>query len=111
MTELNEFVKEALPIVASYIHYWTTVQHHSTVIKTFFKSFATMKNTSIFLLHGIIWKPDKGSCDPIGGAAKRNADFAVKQQKAVIQDANDSFCMGQKSGFQHRILLYFYCGV
>ena len=57
LTELNEFVKEALPIETSYIHYWT-LQHHSTVIKNFFMSFATMKNTSIFLLHGTIWKPD-----------------------------------------------------
>ena len=41
----------------------------------------------------------KGPCDPIGGVAKRNADMAVKQQKAVIQDANDFFAWAKKCGF------------
>ena len=33
----------------------------------------------------------KGPCDPIGGTAKRKTDFAAKNEKAIIQDAQDFF--------------------
>lgn len=33
----------------------------------------------------------KSACDGVGGTTKRNADNAVKQNKAVIQDANDFY--------------------
>ena len=33
----------------------------------------------------------KGPCDPIGETAKRKADLAVKNEKAIIQDAQDFF--------------------
>ena len=57
-----------------------TLQHHSTVTKNFFMSFVTMKNTSMFLLHGTIEAGyGKGPCDPVGGVAKRNADMAGEQ--------------------------------
>ena len=48
----------------------------------------------------------KGPCDPIGGVAKRNADMAVKQQKAVIQDANDFFAWAKSvdSSIEYRFI-------
>ena len=36
-------------------------------------------------------KRGKGPCDGVGGTTKRNADNAVKQGKALIQDAGDFF--------------------
>ena len=42
----------------------------------------------------------KGPCDGVGGTAKRMADDAVKQQKAVIQDADDFFRWGSQSSTQ-----------
>ena len=39
----------------------------------------------------------KGPCDPIGGIAKRRADLAVKNDKAVIQDAKDFHTWAKKS--------------
>ena len=33
----------------------------------------------------------KGSCDPTGGAAKKNADMTVRHQKAIIQDAEEFY--------------------
>ncbi|WAR08577.1 hypothetical protein MAR_018535 [Mya arenaria] len=39
----------------------------------------------------------KSACDGVGGTAKRNADMAVKQSKAVIQDANDFYAWAKCS--------------
>lgn len=39
----------------------------------------------------------KGPCDGVGGTTKRNADNAIKQGKAVIQDANDFFAWAIQS--------------
>lgn len=33
----------------------------------------------------------KGPRDPIGGTSKRKADLAVKNDKAIIQDAHDFY--------------------
>ncbi|WAR08590.1 hypothetical protein MAR_018548 [Mya arenaria] len=39
----------------------------------------------------------KSAYDGVGGTAKRNADMAVKQSKAVIQDANDFYAWAKCS--------------
>ena len=39
----------------------------------------------------------KSACDGVGGTTKRNADNAVKQNKAVIQDAMDFFAWAYQS--------------
>lgn len=39
----------------------------------------------------------KSACDGVGGTTKRNADMAVKQNKAVIQDASDFFAWATQS--------------
>ena len=61
----------------------------------------------MFLLHGTIEAGyGKGPCDPTGGVAKRNADMAGEQQKAVIQDANDFFGWAKSvdSGIEYRFI-------
>ena len=49
----------------------------------------------------------KGPCDPIGGTAKRKADLAVKNDKAVIQDAMDFFTWAKESQGQSAIEFFF----
>ena len=39
----------------------------------------------------------KGPCDPTGGVAKRNADMAVRHQKAVIQYAKDFYAWAKNA--------------
>ncbi|KAK3089949.1 hypothetical protein FSP39_007894 [Pinctada imbricata] len=49
----------------------------------------------------------KGPCDGIGGTTKRNADNAVKQGKATIQDANDFFawaCSETSSNIKYKFI-------
>jgi hypothetical protein len=39
----------------------------------------------------------KSACDGVGGTTKRNADNAVKQEKAKIEDAMDSYAWAIQS--------------
>ena len=101
LTELNEFIKEALPTETSYIYYWTdfaTSQYHNH------KIFLVICNHEEYFNIPASWNyteagHGKGSYDPIGGVTKRNADMVVKQQKAVIQDANDFFAWAKSVDF------------
>lgn len=48
----------------------------------------------------------KGPCDGIGGTAKRMVDNAIKQEKAIIQDANDFFVWSSESNSAISFKLY-----
>ena len=39
----------------------------------------------------------KGPCDPTGGRTKQKADLAVKNEKAIIQDAQDFYQWAKKN--------------
>ncbi|WAR29651.1 hypothetical protein MAR_003219 [Mya arenaria] len=80
ITKTVEAVKKLVPNLAM-IHFWTDSpssqyrnRHGCRATWHYFESG-----------HG------KSACDGVGGTAKRNADMAVKQSKAVIQDAHDFF--------------------
>ena len=101
LTELNEFVKEALPTETSYIHYWTDSPTSKYRNKKFFN---VICNHEEYFNIPASWnymeaRNGKGPCDPIGGVAKRNADIAVKQQEEVIQDANSFFAWAKNVDF------------
>ena len=49
----------------------------------------------------------KSPCDPIGGTAKRKADYAVKHAKAVIQDAQDFYQWAKTTEVTSKIKFYF----
>ena len=85
-------VKQIVPNL-SHIHYWTDSPSSQYRNKTAF--YIISDHTSLFGIpaswnyfetgHG------KGPCDGVGGTAKRAADMGIKQEKFVVQDANDFY--------------------
>lgn len=81
-------VKKLVPDVTA-IHFWTDSPSSQYRNKTIFdlvchfeKRYSVLASWHYFECgHG------KGPCDGVGGTTKRNADNAVKQGKALIQDA------------------------
>ena len=49
----------------------------------------------------------KGPCDEIGGTAKRLADDAIKQEKVIIQDAQDFFAWADQTQSSCKIKFLF----
>ena len=49
----------------------------------------------------------KGPCDGIGGTAKRLADDAIKQEKVIIQDAQDFFAWADQTQSSSKIKYLF----
>ena len=108
-------LKKLVPVLvklvpdAESIHYWTdspTCQYRN---KTIFKiischeEFFNVKASWNYMEAG----HGKGPCDPIGGTAKRKADLAVKNDKAVIQDVMDFFTWAKESQGQSAIEFFF----
>ena len=85
-------VKTTIPNL-THVHFWTdspTSQYRNRII---FDTVDQLRDQ-----HGVIasWHyfecgHGKGPCDGVGGTTKRNADNAVKQGKAEIQDATDFY--------------------
>ena len=76
-----------------YIHYWTDLPTSKYSNKTIFKIVACHYE---YLKVPTSWNymeagHGKGPCDTICGTAKRKADLAVKNEKAIIQDAQDFY--------------------
>ena len=92
-----------------FIHYWTdspTSQYRNkTILKIIscHEEFFNVKASWNYMEAG----HGKGPCDPIGGTAKRKADLAVKNDKAVIQDAMDFFTWAKESQGQSAIEFFF----
>lgn len=84
---------------AKFVHFWTdspSSQYRNRSIFDLlcnFERLYEMKATWHYFECG----HGKSACDGVGGTAKRNADMAVKQSKAVIQDANDFFAWAVSS--------------
>ena len=89
---LIPMLKELLPDLG-YIHYWTDSPTSQYRNKSIFKIVSCHEE---YFNISASWNymesgHGKGPCDPIGGTAKRKDDLAVKNDKAVIQDAMDFF--------------------
>jgi len=92
---LRKLVPELVKLIPglNFVHYWTDSPTSQYRNKTIFKIVSCHEEFFNVLAswnymeagHG------KGPCDPIGGTAKRKADLAVKNDKAVIQDATDFY--------------------
>ena len=92
---LRSLVPQLIQLIPEleYIHYWTDSPTSQYRNKTIFKIISCHSDyfkvpasrNYIEAGHG------KGPCDPIGGSAKRKADLAVKNEKAIIQDAKDVY--------------------
>ena len=84
------------------IHFWTdspTSQYRNKTIFDFVSRMDTqygIKGSWHYFESG----HGKGPCDGVGGTTKRNADNAIKQQKATIQDADDFFRWASASASQ-----------
>ena len=92
---LRSLVPQLIELIPTleYIHYWTDLPMNQYRNKTIFKIISC--HTEYFNVSAS-WNymeagHGKGPCDPIGGTAKRKADLAVKNEKAIIQDAQDFF--------------------
>ena len=73
-----------------------TKEHFKKEIKTWKPDNCPCSHSEYFyvgtcLLELYVSRQEKGLCDPIGGTAKQKADFAVKNNKAIIQDAQDFY--------------------
>ena len=81
-----------------FIHYWTDSPTSQYRNKTIFKITSCHEEYfNVFAAWNYMESGHgKGPCDPIGGTAKRQADLAVKNEKAVIQDATDFFTWAKK---------------
>ena len=96
---VDTFVRKMIPIVKEkvqnliFLHYWTdspTSQYRNRYIFDILRrheaEFKIKARWNYFESgHG------KGPCDGIGETSKRLVDDAIKQQKVVMQDANDFF--------------------
>ncbi|WAR13664.1 hypothetical protein MAR_027844 [Mya arenaria] len=87
-----EAVKKLVPYLAM-IHFWTDSPSSQYRNRSIFDLLSNFESR-----HGCraTWRyfesgHGKSACDGVGGTAKRNADMAVKQSKAVIQDTHDFF--------------------
>ena len=76
-----------------FVHYWTDSPTSQYRNETIFKvvschqEYFNVPASWSYMESG----HGKGPCDPIGGTAKRKADIPVKNDKAVIQDADDIY--------------------
>jgi hypothetical protein len=93
-----KIAKEYVPDVKQ-IHFWTDSPSSQYRNKSVFDLINRFEST-----HGCkaSWHyfesgHGKSACDGVGGTTKRNADNAVKQSKAVIQDAMDFFAWASQS--------------
>ena len=98
---LKKLVPEIKKIVPNLdmVHYWTDSPMSQYRNKSIFSIVCNHKNWLDG--GGAIWNyfeagHGKGPCDGIGGTAKRLADDAIKQEKAIIQDAHDFFAWAKK---------------
>ena len=92
LKDLMETLKVSHPDITR-IHFWTdspTSQYRNKSIFDAVNSFDSKYRVKASW-HYFEAGHGKGPCDGIGGTTKRNADNAVKQGKATIQDANDFF--------------------
>ena len=90
ITKTVQTIKALVPDL-NMVHFWTDSPSSQYRNKLIFDMIANFEN-----LHGCkaTWHSfesghGKSACDGVGGTAKRNADMAVKQSQAVIQDAHD----------------------
>ena len=93
-TILKKFVPEIKKIVPNLdmVHYWTDSPTSQYRNKSIFSIVCNHRNWLDG--GGAIWNyfeagHSKGPCNGIGGTAKQLADDAIKQEKAIIQDAHD----------------------
>ncbi|MEW8542103.1 MAG: hypothetical protein AB2693_01095 [Candidatus Thiodiazotropha sp.] len=99
--ELMSQISRRIPDL-KYIHFWTDSPLSQYRNKTVFDLVCNFEK--LFGLHAS-WHyfeagHGKGPCDGIGGTTKRNADNAVKQGKAVIQEATDFFAWAKSTDTQ-----------
>jgi len=95
---LVPMIQDLLPVPLTYIHFWTdspTSQYRNKTIFSFISShedeFGVRATWNFFEAgHG------KGSCDGVGGTAKRLADQAVRSSKVQIQSAEQFFKWADK---------------
>ena len=92
---LQSLVPQLIQLIPEleYIHYWTDSPTSQYRNKTIFKIISCHSH---YFKVSASWNymeagHGKGPCDPIGGTAKRKADLAVKNEKAIIQDAKDFY--------------------
>ena len=85
-------VKSLVPSVVC-VHFWTDSPSSQYRNKTIFDLISKFPNLygTLASWHYFECGHGKGPCDGIGGTTKRNADNAVKQGKAMIQDATDFY--------------------
>ena len=98
ITKLVPTLLELVPCL-KFIHYWIDSPTSQYRNKTIFKIVSCHQEYFIVLASWSYMKSGhgKGSCDPIGGTAKRKADIAVKNDKVVIRDAHDFFAWVKKT--------------
>jgi hypothetical protein len=92
ITKTIQTVKELIPEL-KYAHFWTdspSSQYRNRSIFDFVCNFERIHGCKASW-HYFEKGHGKSACDGVGGTAKRNADMAVKQSKAVIQDAQDFY--------------------
>ena len=108
-------LKKLVPILVDliddieFIHYWTDSPTSQYRNKTIFKIVScheemfNVKASWNYMEAG----HGKSPCDPIGDTAKRKADLAVKNDKAVIQDARDFYNWAKESE-KHSAIKFFF---
>ena len=92
---LRSLVPQLIQLIPEleYIRYWTDSPTSQYRNKTIFKIISCHSD---YFKVPASWNymeagHGKGPCHPIGGTAKRKADLAVKNEKAIIQDAKDFY--------------------
>lgn len=92
---LRSLVPQLLQLIPKleFVHYWTDSPTSQYRNKTIFKIISCHRE---YFDVSATWNymeagHGKGPCDPIGGTAKRKADYAVKHAKAIIQDAQEFY--------------------
>ena len=99
---LEKLVPEIKKIVPNVdmVHYWIDSPTSQYRNKSIFSIVCNHRNWLDG--GGAIWNyfeagHGKGRCDGIGGTAKRLADDAIKQEKAIIQDAHEFFAWANET--------------
>jgi len=86
ITKTVQTIKALVPDL-NMVHFWTDFPSSQYRNKLIFDMIVNFEN-----LHGCkaSWHSfESGACEELGDLKKRNADMAVKQSQAVIQDAHD----------------------
>lgn len=92
---LKDIVKKVKEIVPNltYIHYWT--DSPSSQYRNKMAFYIISGHTNLLgvpaPLNYFETGHGKGPCDGVGGTAKRAADMGIKQEKFIVQDANDFY--------------------